>query len=237
MNQCAFVAGFSEPSRGVMVLLLLLLCARWILQDYNVSEHFILSKNRMGGYKSGNVNIPKWKQNHLRKQWVYEILYKTFQMMKCKSQLVFRCKLRSSFSLLQPNFSCRTCFDMHSIILLLMPQLIFWLSVTLDVSCRWRSAEWSVLVVVPGCGGHLLLGPLHLRLPHAGVPLLQEGQNWLQGGQIATSHQLPPETLKKTTWGMKTNWNTHTHIKSYEVLMKSGMEMCTRPVFARERCC
>ena len=236
MNQCAFVAGFSEPSRGVMVLLLLL-CARWILQDYNVSEHFILSKNRMGGYKSGNVNIPKWKQNHLRKQWVYEILYKTFQMMKCKSQLVFRCKLRSSFSLLQPNFSCCTCFDMHSIILLLMPQLIFWLSVTLDVSCRWRSAEWSVLVVVPGCGGHLLLGPLHLRLPHAGVPLLQEGQNWLQGGQIATSHQLPPETLKKTTWGMKTNWNTHTHIKSYEVLMKSGMEMCTRPAFARERCC
>lgn len=59
INQCAFLAGFSEPSRGVMVLLLL--CAGWILQGYNVSEHFILSKNRMGGYKSSNVNFPKWK--------------------------------------------------------------------------------------------------------------------------------------------------------------------------------
>ncbi len=94
-------------------------------------------------------------------------------------------------------------------------------SVTLDVSCRWRCAEWPLLVVVPGCGGHLLLGPLHLRLPHAGLPLLQKGQDRLQGGSLLRadehnniSHELH-EARRQTERPLHPH--TLTLIKSYAV--------------------
>lgn len=37
------------------------------------------------------------------------------------------------------------------------------------------------MAFLPGSGGRLLFWPLHLHLPHAGLPLLQEGRDWLQG--------------------------------------------------------
>lgn len=54
-------------------------------------------------------------------------------------------------------------------------------------ACRWGSAERAVVAFVPGGGGRLLLRPLHLRLPHAGLPLLQEGRHRLQGELAAAA--------------------------------------------------
>ena len=54
-------------------------------------------------------------------------------------------------------------------------------------ACRWGSAERAVVAFVPGGGGRLLLRPLHLRLPHAGLPMLQEGRHRLQGELAAAA--------------------------------------------------
>lgn len=89
--------------------------------------------------------------------------------------------------------------------------------VALAVSCRWRSAERAVLVIVPCCGGHLLLGPLHLCLPHVGLPLLQEGQNRLQGESLVCAEHTWNMIWNLKAWrqtGLFSLTHTRTLIKS-----------------------
>lgn len=109
------------------------------------------------------------------------------------------------------------CFNVQFDHLNLIPLLT--LSFCHSVSCRWRSTEWTVLVIIPGCGGHLVLGSLHLRLPHAGLPLLQEGQDWLQGGLSICFH-----VKYDYIWGIESN-HTFAHKLKHE-FMDSCIEMC-----------
>lgn len=45
------------------------------------------------------------------------------------------------------------------------------------------------MALLPGSGGRLLFRPLHLHLPHAGLPLLQEGRHRLQGQLSAAPYR------------------------------------------------
>ena len=66
-------------------------------------------------------------------------------------------------------------------------------------SSRRHSPERAVLAVIAGRRGRLLLGPLHLCLPHAGLPVLQEGRHRLQGKLTAATRWWAGGTASCTT--------------------------------------
>ncbi|KAA0705350.1 Serine/threonine-protein kinase LMTK1 [Triplophysa tibetana] len=49
-----------------------------------------------------------------------------------------------------------------------------------EKDCGWLPAERAVMAFISGGGCRLLLGPVHIRLPHAGLPVLQERGHQLQ---------------------------------------------------------